>query len=369
MKAFLFIVNVQGGCYNGFWFCKKDIWKMKFAIGYQLPEEKDEISVLDIVDEFGKHISEVYFPWADMPSGRAPLLSRHGYVFWEGQQKQEADLKEIKGKGIKLDLLLNANCYGRFAASEYLQNQVVSVLEHLKNVAGGVDIVTTASLTVAHVVKENFPETDVRASVNMRIGSITAMEYVANLFDSYYLQREFNRDIECVKAVKKWAGKNNKGLFLLANSGCLNFCPAQTYHDNMVAHEKEIAETVNIKNWIPQLCWNYYQDRSHWHTILQGSWIRPEDIHNYEGIVHTVKLATRMHANPMRVVSAYVNGRYRGNIADLFEPGFSPIIQPYIIDNEKFPEDWFEKTSTCRRNCHQCNYCKDVLQKVLKSIE
>ncbi len=342
---------------------------MKFAIGYQLPEEKDEVSILEIIAEFRKHISEVYFPWADMPSGRASLLSRRGYSFWEGQQKLESELKQIKETGIKLDLLLNANCYGRYAVSEYLQNQVVSILEHLQNVAGGVDIVTTTSLTVAHVVKDNFPDVDVRASVNMRMDNITAMEYVSNLFDSYYLRREYNRDIEYVKDVKKWAIKNNKELFLLVNSGCLNFCPAQTYHDNMVAHEKEIAETVNIKNWIPQLCWNYYQNWSRWHTILQGSWIRPEDLYNYEDIVHTVKLATRMHANPMRVVSAYVNGRYRGNLADLFEPGFSPIIQPYILDNEKFPEDWFKKTSTCRRNCHECSYCKDVLQKVLVKIE
>jgi collagenase-like PrtC family protease len=342
---------------------------MKFAIGYQLPEEKDEVSVLDIIDEFGEHISEIYFPWADMPSGRAPILSRRGYVFWEGQQRMESELRQIKEKGIKLDLLLNANCYGRYAVSEYLQNQVVSVLDHLRNIVGCIDIVTTASLTVAHVVKENFPEIDVRASVNMRIGNITAMEYISNLFDSYYLQREYNRDIEYVKTVKKWAKNNGKDIFLLVNSGCLNFCPAQTYHDNMVAHEKEIAETVNIKDWIPQLCWNYYRDASHWHTILQGSWVRPEDLHNYEGIVQTVKLATRTHANPVRVVSAYVNGHYRGNLVDLFEPGFSPVLQPYIIDNEKFPEDWFEKTSSCKRNCWECTYCKKVLEKVMVRVQ
>lgn len=342
---------------------------MKFAIGYQLPEEKDEVSVLDIIEEFREHISEVYFPWADMPSGRAPLLSRRGYVFWDGQRKLESDLKRIKDSGIKLDLLLNANCYGRYAVSEYLRNQVISVLEHLQNTVGGADVVTTASLTVAHVVKENFPDVDVRASVNMRIGTVTGMEYVSDFFDSYYLQREYNRNIEYVRAVRKWADSNGKKIFLLVNSGCLNFCPAQTYHDNMVAHEKEIAETVNIKDWPPQLCWNYYRDKSHWRAILRGSWIRPEDLHRYEDVVGTVKLATRMHGNPMRVVSAYVNGRYRGSLTDLFEPGFSPVLQPYIIDNGKFPGDWFEKTSRCGRNCHECAYCGDVLEKVLVRIQ
>ncbi|MCK9266937.1 hypothetical protein M0P98_08750 [bacterium] len=339
--------------------------KIKFAIGYQLQEEKDEPPFLDIIDKFEAQISEVYFPWANMASGRAPLLTRRGYVFWDGQKKLEDDLKYIKSKQIKLNLLLNSNCYGQYAVSEYLQNQVISVLEHLQNLLNGVEIVTTTSLTIAHIIKNVFPSIDIRASVNMRIGTITGMKYVSDFFDSFYLQREYNRNLGYVEMVKKWADDNHKGLYLLVNSGCLNFCSAQTYHDNMVAHEKEILETINIKDWSPTLCWNYYQNPNNWRTLLQGSWIRPEDLAHYNRLIPSVKLATRMHSNPMQVVEAYIRKSFNGNLLELFEPGFSSIISPHIIDNKKFPEDWFATTSTCKQNCHECNYCTQVLKQVL----
>ena len=95
--------------------------------------------------------------------------------------------------------------------------------------------------------------------------------------------------------------------------------------------------------------------------------MRPEDLHHYEGLFDVVKLATRMHARPELVLEAYASRRYRGNVLDLCEPGFSPALAPYVIDNEAFPEDWFATVSTCDRRCHRCGYCEQVLDKVLVS--
>ena len=101
-----------------------------------------------------------------------------------------------------------------------------------------------------------------------------------------------------------------------------------------------------------------------WATIL--SWkICPEDLHNYNHLFDTVKLATRMHEQPSMVIGAYARGYYYGNSLDLFEPGFGRAFAPYVIDNRAFPDDWFERTSSCRKNCHECGYCKKVLEKVL----
>ena len=121
---------------------------MRFAIGYQLPDE-DTGSFVDIVREFRDHIAEVYFPWADQPSGRAPLNMRRGYTDWQAQEQLEQDLRAFRELGVGLDLLFNANCYGRHAVSQYLENEVLSVLDHLAERVGGVETVTTASLAVA----------------------------------------------------------------------------------------------------------------------------------------------------------------------------------------------------------------------------
>jgi collagenase-like PrtC family protease len=341
---------------------------MKFAVGYQLTEKGEE-PFSDIVSDFKDHIEEIYFPWLNMPSGRAALTDRRGYADWKGQQQLEQDLKLFRDMGIKLDLLFNANCYGGKAVSVFLENRVCSVIDHLNDTAGGIDAVTTTSPAIAHTVRTHFPDIDVRASVNMRIGTVKGMEYIAHLFDSFYVQREYNRDIAHIKELLAWAEANGKNLFMLANSGCMNFCSGQTFHDNMVAHEQEIDETENTKGWIPHMCWNFLKERDNWVSVLENSWIRPEDLHHYDNLFPVVKLATRMHAYPAMVIKAYVEREFKGNLLDLFEPGYGPAFAPYIIDNTKFSEDWFEKTSSCSKACHECGYCKEVLDKVLVKVE
>jgi collagenase-like PrtC family protease len=217
----------------------------------------------------------------------------------------------------------------------------------------------------ARTVKEHFPGVEVRASINLRLGTVKALEYVADVFDSFNVQREHNRDLDRIREIKAWAEAHGKRLQFLANSGCLSFCSGQVFHDNLVAHEAEIARTVNTTGWNPSQCWNYLADRSHWVALLQNTWIRPEDIPLHDGLFSVAKLATRMHANPRRVIRAYCEGRYRGNLLDLLEPSRSPLIAPHIIDNERFPADWFERTTACDKRCHACGYCEGVLDQVL----
>ncbi|MGI6538311.1 MAG: hypothetical protein ACOX22_08305 [Caldicoprobacterales bacterium] len=338
---------------------------MKFAVGYQLSGE--DFSFIDTIDPYISRIAEVYFPWMDSASGRAVMTRRRGYTNWHAQHILEHDLRELKKRGILLDLLFNSNCYGENAISQHLENSVNSVLDYLDDLVGGVDIVTTASPAVAHIVKsrEGRP-VRVRASVNMRIGTVKGMQYTAHLFDEYYIQREYNRDLKRIEELDKWAAANGKRLYMLVNSGCLNFCSGQTFHDNMVAHEEQIDEKQNIKAFQPHMCWNYLKDENNWVSLLQNSWIRPEDLHNYKPWFHVVKLATRMHDSMERVIDAYCSGKFYGNLLTLFEPGFARVIYPKYIDNTRFPLDWFEKTSSCSKNCHECDYCRSVLNEVLR---
>ncbi len=337
---------------------------MKYSVGYQL-RERDEESFLSIVEAYKDHIAEVYFPWLDIPSGRGSLTNSEGYICWDAQSILIHELRAIKAMGIKLDLLLNGNCYGADSMSESLSNKVLSVLEYLKSEGCKADVVTTASPAIAFMVKQHFPAMEVRASVNMRIGTIKGMEYAKHLFDSFYICRDFNRDIVRIKELKTWADANHKGLYILANSGCMRECSFQTFHDNLVAHNEDIMKTKNIKGFLPYACWNYLKYRKNWVSILQNTWIRPEDVHHYEEYVPMMKLATRMHALPKMVIDAYAKAEFRGNLLNLLEPGFGPALAPHVIDNDKFPADWFEQTSNCSKQCEQCNYCKTILNEVL----
>lgn len=341
---------------------------MQFAVGFRLHEEYEE-PFSSLVERYRQHISEVFFAWQDIPSGRSAAATCHGFTDWTAQARTEEELRRIHDLGVKLDLVLNANCHGQYAMSEKLANTVCSVITHLQNTVGGPEIVTTASPAVAHTVKKNFPHIEVRASVNMRIGTVKGMEYMAEYFDSFHVQRDYNRDLVRLRELKAWADKNGKKLILLANSGCFSFCSGQTFHDNLVAHEAEVCEVANMKDFNPYVCWRMLKDRENWHYLLENTWIRPEDLHNYEDIVDTVKLATRMHDRPDMVIAAYASGSFHGNLLDLFEPGFGRALMPYAILNDRFPAEWFTQTTTCDKQCHSCGYCKALLEKVLYKAE
>jgi hypothetical protein len=339
---------------------------MKFAIGYQQAESGESFS--SVVNDYREHVAELYFPWIGTATCRAPLGKARGSVDWNAQYTLEKDLAEIRQMGIKLDLLFNANCYGERAVSINFENEIISIIGHLDSIGLCPDIVTTTSLFVARTVKKQFPEIEVRASVNMRIGSTSAMSYVSGLFDSFYILRDVQRDLNTVKKLKKWCDEHGKGLFMLANSGCLRCCPGQIFHDNMVAHDAGIDEMKNVPGWTPYVCWNLYKEPSNYVEFLKSSWVRPEDIHNYEGIIDVMKLATRQHSHPRVVIGAYANRSFKGNLLDLCEPSFSAIFAPHIIDNSLFPDDWFGTAASCAMNCTNCGKCEKTLEKVLRSI-
>ena len=341
---------------------------MQYSVGFQL-WEGDEEPFSQIVRDYRAHISEVFFAWQDIATGRRAVATRHGYTDWSAQGRLEEELRTIKAMGVKLDLLFNGNCYGAYAISERLANTVASVIEHLDRVGCGVDIITTASPAIAHTVKKYFPHIEVRASVNMRIGTVKGMEYLSELFDSFHVQRDYNRNLAHLRMLKAWADAAGKKLVLLANSGCFVNCSGQSFHDNLVAHEAEVCEVKNLPDFTPYVCWNALKKRENWHMLLENTWIRPEDIHHYDGLFETVKLATRMHSLPGMVIDAYARRRYAGNTLDLFEPGFGRALAPYIINNQQFPSDWFEKTATCDKMCHTCGYCRTVLEQVLLNTE
>lgn len=338
---------------------------MQFAVGYQLAEP-DEESFVAIVREFRAHVAEVYFPWIGHPSGRSPIGDAADAE--AGLARFEQDLRDLRGLGVKLNILFNANCYGAHGMSRELEAEIVRVMTRLDELAGGVESATTTSPAIAHILKQHCPRVERRASVNMRIGTIAGMEYLAHLFDTYYVQRDCNRDLASLRELKSWADAHGKRLGLLANSGCLRHCSGQTFHDNLVAHESEVSQMDNLPDFMPYTCWQHLRERAHWPVVLQGTWIRPEDLHHYEELFPVVKLATRLHQRPHAVLRAYAQGRFAGNLLDLLEPGFSRAFAPWVLDNTRFPADWFARTSTCDRRCHACGYCAQALAGALVDL-
>jgi len=330
----------------------------KLSVGYQYREEQPFSRV---IEDYADRIESVYFPWVDMPTGRSMIAGFDGYYDYGLQKALVKDLEFIKEMGISLNLLFNANCYGEDAMSQVLRGRVCSVLDYLGEQDLLPQSVTTTSPAIAHIIKEQYENISLTASVNMKIGSVKGMQYVAHLFDGYCIAKECNRDLERLRTLKAWAVENGKKITMLANSGCMRDCSGQIFHDNMVAHEAEVSKQKNI-DFLPYMCYTYLKDPKHYVSVLQNTWVRPEDISRYEGLVDTVKLATRSHQLPGMVIGAYARGWYAGNLLDLFEPSFSPAFAPFVIDSTKIPADFWEHTTSCNKDCEKCNYCKNVLK-------
>ena len=331
---------------------------MKFSIGYSLI---DNCRFNEAVEEFQESISEIYFAWPGTPSGRSDSITdeRDYEIKTEGLLD---DLRRYSSMGISLVILFNGNCYGEEAVSPRLSDSVISIIEYVRKEAETLSAVTTASPFLALKIKERFPDLQIRASVNMKIAETVSMEYLADCFDFYYIAKELNRRPGRIAELKKWAVENGKEIGMMVNSGCLNHCSNQIFHDNLVSHEQEITD-FNPAFYQPVQCRVFLSNRKNWkHMLCSSNWIRPEDLGVYETLFDSVKLATRMHSNPYMVIAAYTSGRHRGNILDLTEPGFSGITAPEIIENESFPEGW---------SCRECSWeeAEALLSRVLKNVQ
>ena len=331
----------------------------KFSVGYPT---KPHPELIDRIVSRADAISEVYFAFGNYASGRGRQSGGDAIELpWESHARQAEDLRRISDAGIALNLLLNGNCYGGDALSRSFYLQLGDTVDWLAS-RYRLQAVTTTSFVCARFLHDNFPTLDVRASVNLGIGTTVAFDAAAKYFDSFYFKREYNRDFAILRRAKAWCDENQKQLYLLANSGCINDCPGRTFHDNLVAHEDEIARTDNAYIY-KSLCREYLQISEKQVSVVRDmNYIRPDDVRYYEDFVTSVKLATRVSADPLRILDAYLNATYAGAVTDLLEPDNGSALLPWLVDNERFPADFAMHVGSCDKQCETCGYCKSVFE-------
>ena len=334
---------------------------MKYEIGYPTHSRG---SFFALITPYLDKIDELFFPWEGFSGGRAPF----GRDDLTARERLEWELKQFSQSGVRLNLLLNGSCYGGEAMSNDLARRVCLTAEYLCE-RYDLAVVTAASPFIAHVLKQYFPHLEVRASVNMWIDGIEGMRQCGELFDSFYLKREYNRRPQEIAKQHEWCKANGKKLYLLANSGCVPNCAFHIFHDTMVSHSAEVMRTVNDDSFQPYNCRRLMAQEENRYLLLAGNTVRTEDIHHYEGLVEGVKLATRIHPYPATVIGAYARERFTGDLCALTEPGFGDLLAPYMLENSAVPEDFWHRTANCSRNCAGCGYCKEVYEQIKRKIE
>ncbi len=308
-------------------------------------------------------IREVFFAWPGVLSCRpAPDFTD------EVKARLYADLRWCRANGILLDTLFNCTCYGDRAVGPELADFVAATLRAMDGEGLFPDIVTTTSPFIATVLRRRFPRVEIRWSVNLRIHGTTGFECVEELFDSFYVTRERQRDAAYLARVAAWARGHGKAVGLQANSGCLRQCPFQNFHDNLHGHNRirqsAAGEAFDFSVFRCRV--NYA--RRNWEDFIRATWIRPEDLPLFEPHVSVVKLATRRHLCPTRILNAYASYAYDGNLLDLMDPLHADLFAPYRVDNASFPADFASTVGACpdANDCRHCGRCAAVLARVLK---
>jgi len=156
----------------------------------------------------------------------------------------------------------------------------------------------------------------------------------------------------------------------MVNEGCLYKCPFRKFHFNVVSHYSKELDNKN-KAYLPdffKFCSAVIiEDNS---QILKSGWIRPEDVHKYSEITRFYKVVDRgaMGSRVLRATRAYLEESWDGDLLDLLGSSFLSFSIKYgaYLDNKKLGElGFFEKVTSCDRNCTQCNYCKNITNKLL----
>ena len=338
--------------------------RTKFAVGHYLTEKPDDpASFAELARRFAPRLREVYFPWPGLSNARAKVYNKP-----DDEERIATDLKYCRKHGMKLDILANATCYGEKAFTEEQRLQIVGIIKRLDELGLYPEIVTTTSPYIAKVFRTNFPDIEVRASVNMRLRNTLALEYLAPFYDSYYICRDVQRDLPTFRRMAAWCRNNGKKLCMLANSGCVRNCPWQVFHETLLSHK--FTDTFREMDLLQAdlVCNALFKKQKKLSDFLRCTWIRPEDVHVFEPELETIKLSTREAKYPMEIVEAYINASYDGNLLHLMDPYHGYGFRPNRVDNKSFPADWVTSgiAGKCADNCTHCGKCEQILEQVTK---
>ena len=243
------------------------------------------------------------------------------------------------------------------------------IAEMLRNISEHIRIraVTTSSFPIAECLHHMNSSLKIRASEGMHLMSVRQLNLTRHLFNGYYIGYEGVRDLDEIERMRKWCDDNGKSLHIVPNNACVYRCPYYIYHGNVQSHAQDFMldeDETETPFGKPAPCERILAKPENKAMLLQGMWIRPEDMRHVSYYFDSMRLATRTNKNLRNTIAAYCEGRWNGNLCDILESMHDHSAAFPVIHNDRFPKGWFKKTSRCGHSCETCHYCQDVLKAV-----
>ncbi len=209
-------------------------------------------------------------------------------------------------------------------------------------------------------------------SVNFMIDDVHKLKETLGLVDDtdfrmpskLILDRSLNRRPQELARLTRESRKRwpDLRIGLLANEGCLYQCPFKLTHDALIAlaNQASAVDTFRINRDLG--CVRVLSEKP-W-RLFRSPFIRPEDVNLYAGRADFIKLCGRTLGAAFlgRVLQAYIEGRYGGNLLDLMDSLHWMATLRHVA-NECLPAEFAERLSACSGDCGDCGYCGEVLEK------
>lgn len=150
---------------------------------------------------------------------------------------------------------------------------------------------------------------------------------------------------------------------LLANEGCIYQCPFKLSHDAHIALSNTgLTRETTFKMNQNLGCQAYFD--LHPHAFLKSPFIRPEDLHHYQGLADGIKLCGRTRGVRFlkQCIHAYAKGSFNGNLVDLMDTP-EILARQWHIENSRLGSRFFATLTTCTKMCKPCRICAEIFNK------
>ena len=330
---------------------------LKFSIPYNNDRETLE-DILKLKELNGNNIVEVYLSGSQSYSGS-------GRVMPEVNTKELVEaIDRVHKEGIRVNLLSNSTCEG---ADWHSPEVIKSKMEYLwlMHEKHGVEAVTIANPVYIAETRKHFPDITICSSVLSEINSVQkAVIHREAGTDVITPDVNINRDLQLLERIKKATGVVLKPM---VNEGCMYKCPFRRFHFNYTSHQSQ--ESVREDNTYFSECQRIIKEDPS--QILKSCWIRPEDTKRYEGITNYFKIVGRgkPRSHVTRTVRAYMEEDWQGDLLDLLCASLNMLTMNNgaYLDNKKLDSfNFFNRVTTCDKNCQQCGYCSQMAQGLIK---
>lgn len=322
---------------------------IQFSVGYGAHNGFEEA-----IAKHRDRICEVHCvpPFLVSSAGNRSVSQDHPYVL-----RLHRFLHLAQQEKIPVNLLLDPFCVGGWGAAEGCEEDLLTTARMYVDLYG-IATVTLSSIADMEMVRKEIPGLAICCSESMGVRHPAQARQVSELADVIVLAEDVNHDLTQLRAIREAYGRPIR---LVANVGCVQDCVGRAEHQNAMSH---VAEADARKR---RFCRERFKNDPG--ILLKSTLIRPADVRRYEGIADSMKLISAFWPTERvgRLISAYVAGRGPQNLWSIAAGGAAACaadvlatgLRSFLAD-DKVPEDYFDKVTTCDRQCGKCGYCDRI---------